>query len=302
MRYRVFAFVIAASLVVTRSAYAQERGLAVLVGASEGDPIVLKISDELRALGFDVEVAPHGTDRERIRKRARRDDAVAVVLVNEREIEVLVVTPEQVHDRRFPRRESDQSTSALAAVEVVRGYLVPVQEPTNVTSNAPEPKTVRPTKAPSFSVRLSSGFVSAGSFPTQGSVTLGGARHFGRFAIDLGTVMTIPSADAWSAGVDVGFKLAPLGFTRPVSFAVGIGTMGLVVSYKEDGKKYTSEVTAVPHVAIAIRVVIRDSVSARVDGMFGAPVPSPAFKSKTGSDIQFGSTIVAASAGLEVAW
>jgi len=138
-------------LAVTRPASADDRGLAVLVGASDGDPIVLKISDELRALGFEVEVAPHGSDRDRIRSRALHGDAVAVVLVNADEIEVRVAVGQDVEQRRIPRRRDiDTSTSALAAVEVVRGYLVPVDarapadsiatppSPSGATSTAPE--------------------------------------------------------------------------------------------------------------------------------------------------------------------
>ncbi|HEY5920598.1 MAG TPA: hypothetical protein VIV11_02960 [Kofleriaceae bacterium] len=301
MSYRAFALVVC--LVVTRSAYAEHRGLAVLVGSTEGDPIVLKISDELRALEFEVEVARHGSDRARIRQRANKADAVAVVLVDDREIEVRVVTAEQVHERRIPRRAADPGTSALAAVEVVRGYLVPVERGAkDAALPPPEPTATTPDQPRSWSARLSGGFMSAGSFPTQGAVTLGGAKHLGRLAIELSTVATIPRADAWTGGLDAGLQFSPLGFTRPVSFSVGIGATALVILYKEDGKKYTAEVAALPHVGAVVRAAINESVSARVDGRFGVSVPSPGFKTKTGSDIQFGSSVVAASAGLEVAW
>src|SRR6187549_1338398 len=99
MTYRLFAMALASCLLLMRSAHAEDRGVAVLVGSSEGDPIVLKISDELRTLGFEVEVAPHGSDRSRIRNRAKPDDAIAVVLVDERELEVRIVTPGQVQER-----------------------------------------------------------------------------------------------------------------------------------------------------------------------------------------------------------
>jgi hypothetical protein len=302
MSYRAFAIAATAGLMITGVAYAEDRGLAVLVGSSDGDPIVLKISDELRALGFEVEVAPHGSDRARIRKRAKRGDAVAVVLVDEREIEIRVVTSDQVHDQRLSRRASDPSTNALAAVEVVRGYLVPVGEARKEPATNTPVVLSPPKQAPTLSARLSAGFVSAGSFPTQGAVTLGGAKHLGRLAIELTAVATIPGADAWSGGLGLGLQFAPLGVTRPVSFSAGIGMMGLVVAYKEDGKKYTTEAAALPHVGATGRVAISESVFVRLDGMFGVSVPSPGFKSKTGSDIEFGSSVVAASAGIEVRW
>lgn len=304
MRGRLSAIVVAACLVLTRTGYAEDRGLAVLVGASEGDPIVLKISDELRVLGFEVEVAPYGSERVRIRQRANRDDAVAVVLVDEREIEVRVVTAEQVRERRFSRHAADTSTSALAAVEVVRGYLVPVERaPKDEAPLPPERSTIHPDKrSRSLSARLSGGFVTAGSFPTQGSATLGGAMHVGRFAIELSALTTMPRADAWCGGFDVGLQFAPLGFTRPVSFSVGIGAMGLAVAYKEDAKKYTTEAAALSHVGFVLRAAITESVSVRVDGTFGVTIPSPEFKSKAGSDVQFGSSLGALSAGIEAAW
>jgi len=302
MSYRALAIGAAACLVMMRSAHAEDRGVAVLSAASEGDPIVLKISDELRALGFEVEVAPHGSDPAGIRQRAKRDDAVAVVLVDEREIEVRVVTSDQVHERRFPRRAADPSTSALAAVEVIRGYLVPVEQgPNNTVPTLPPASLPRP-KPPSISARLSGGFVSPGSFPTLGAATLGGAKHFGRLAIDVSAVAALPRAFAWLGGLTLGAQFAPLGYTRPVSFAVGIGVTGLAVAYKEDAKKYTTELVAVPHAGVAIRAALADSVFARIDGMFGVSVPSPGFKTKTGGDIQFGSSVAGASAGIEVAW
>lgn len=303
MSYRVFGIMVVACLTATRTAYAEDRGLVVLVGPSEGDPTVLKISDELRVLGFDVAVAPHGTDRARIRERAKTGDAVAVMVVDERDIEVRVVTPEQVHERHVTRRPADPSTSALEAVEVIRGYLVPVEHPKDATPTGPEPPAAPlPDEPRSWSARLSGGFMSAGSFPTLGSLTLGGSKHFGRLAIELSAVGTVPRADAWGGGLDLGVQFAPLGYTRPVSFAVGVGATGLAVAYKEDGKKYSTDAAAVPHVGAVIRARITESFFARVDGMFGVSIPSPGFKTKTGSDIQFGSSVAALSAGLEVAW
>lgn len=303
MSSRAFAIVLAACLAVTRAVYAEDRGLAVLVGASEGDPIVLRISDELRALGFVVEVAPHGSDRARIRERANRNDAVAVVLVDEREIEVRVVTSHQVQERRLSRGATDPSTSALAAVEVVRGYLVPVPQPPEASApTGAEPMTARPhANAPSITARLGGGLVSAGTFPLQGSATLAGAKHFGRLAIELAALATVPG-DGWCGGADLGVQFVPLGFSRPVSFAIGIGASGLVVAYKEDGKKYSAEAAALPHVGVVVRAPIAGPVSARVDGSFGVSIPSPTFKSKTGSDLRFGASVTAVSAGIELAW
>jgi hypothetical protein len=303
MGHRSFAIVLAVCLAVPRPAHADDRGLAVLVGNSEGDPIVLKISDELRALGFVVEVAPHDSDRARIRERAKRDDAVAVVLVDERDIEVRVVTAEQVHERHLSRGAADPSTSALAAVEVVRGYLVPVpQTPETSAPTAPEPSTARPReKAPSISVHLGGGFVSARSFPSQASATLGGAKHFGRLAIELAAVATVPG-DGWCGGIDLAVRFAPLGYTRPVAFAVGVGTTGLAVAYKEDGKRYSADAAALPYAGVVVLAPIAGMVSARVDGSFGVSIPSPTFKSKTGGDVQFGSSVTAVSVGIELAW
>jgi hypothetical protein len=295
--------IMASCLVVTRFAYAQNRGLAVLVGPSDGDPIVLKISDELRALGFEVEVAPHGSDHARIRRRANQDDALAVVLVDAREIEVHVVTSEQVHKRRLSRRADDLGTDALAAVEVVRGYLVPVgRSPKDVAAIPPVAPAPPDNEPRALFARLTVGLMSAGSYPIQDTVTLGGAMHFGRLAIELAGVATAPRADAWSGGVAVGLQFAPLGVTRPISFSVGIGALGLAVAYREDGKKYTTEAVVVPDACVAVRAAISESVFVRVDAMFGVPIPSLTFKSKTGSDIQFGSSVATASAGIEVAW
>lgn len=308
MRYRAFAIAVAACLTVTRSADAEDRGLAVLVGASEGDPIVLKISDELRALGFEVEVAPHGSDRARLRRRATRDDAVAVVLVEEREIEVRVVTAAQVHERRLERRAADPSTGALAVVEVIRGYLVPVEreserESADAAPVAPAPTPARSRgKRPSVSARLAGGFATAGSFPALGIATVGAAKHVGRLSIGVSALAAIPGADAWFGGLDVSVQFAPLGYRRPVSFAAGIGVTGLAIAYKEDAKKYNNDAAALPHVDVVVRAAITDRAFARVDGAFGVSIPSPDFKSKTGSDIQFGSSVVAATAGVEVAW
>lgn len=307
MTFRPFAVALALCLLLIRSAHAEDRGLAVLVGSSEGDPIVLKISDELRALGFEVEVAQHGSDRARIRNRAKPNDAVAVVLIDEREIEVRIVTPEQVQERRLARRGTDASTSALAAVEVIRGYLVPVeQSPRDVPGTSPPipatPAASPQPKLPSITARLGAGFMSAGSYPTLASVTLGGAKHFGRFAVDVSAVATMPRADAWSGGLDVDAQFAPLGFTRPVSFALGIGAGGLAVAYKEDAKKYSTDLLLVPHVGLVARAAITQSFFARVDAKFGVAVPSPEFKTKTGSDIQFGSTTQSVTVAVEVAW
>lgn len=301
------AIVAVISLAVTRPASADDRGLAVLVGASEGDPIVLKISDELRALGFEVEVAPPGSDRDRIRSRARRDDAVAVVLVDKDEIEVRVAVGQEVEQRHIPRRrDADMSTSALAAVEVVRGYLVPVdtQAPKDATQARPESpgaiSTARDDRT--FSLRLSAGLVYAGGFPTLGAVTLGAAKRFGHVGIEVSAVAAIPRAEAWYGGAGVGLRYALLRHARPISVIVAGGVAGLAVAYQEDAKKWTTTAAVLPYIDLAIGVAIVGPLVARVDGTIGAAIPAADFKSKVGSDVRFGSSVAGVSAGVELVW
>jgi hypothetical protein len=301
------AIVAAVCLAAARPVYADDRGLAVLVGPSDGDPIVLKISDELRALGFEVEVAPHGSDRDRIRSRARRNDAVAVVLVDKDEIEVRVVVGQDVEQRHIPRRrDTDMSTNALAAVEVVRGYLVPVdaRAPKNTPQAPPIPpnavSTVRDDRT--LSVRLSGGLVYAGNFPSLGAVTLGAAKQFGRVGIEVSAVAAVPRAEAWCGGGGVGVRYALLDHTRPISVVVSGGVAGLAVAYQEDGKKWTTKAAALPYVDLAIGAVIIGPLAARVDGMIGAAIPAADFKSKIGSDVRFGSSVAGVSAGVELVW
>jgi len=296
-------------LAVTRPVSADDRGLVVLVGASDGDPIVLKISDELRALGFEVEVAPHGSDRDRIRSRARPGDAVAVVLVDKDEIEVRVAVGQDVEQRRISRRRDiDTSTGALAAVEVVRGYLVPVDarapadsiaappSPSGATSTAPEGE-MRP-----LSVRLSAGLVYSGHFPTLGAVMLGAAKQFGRVGIEMSALAAIPRAEAWCGGAGVGLRYALLGQARPISLVVAGGVAGLAVAYQENAKKWTTKPAALPYLDLAIGVAIIGPFVVRLDGMIGAAIPAADFKSKTGSDVSFGSSVAGVSAGVELVW
>jgi hypothetical protein len=294
-------------LAVTRPASADDRGLAVLVGASDGDPIVLKISDELRALGFEVEVAPHGSDRDRIRSRARRDDAVAVVLVDNDEIEVRVAVGQEVEQRHIPRRrDTDMSTSALAVVEVVRGYLVPVdtQAPKDTTQAPPSSSgavsIARDDRT--LSVRLSAGLVYAGRFPTLAAVALGAAKQFGRVGIEVSAVAAIPRAEAWCGGAGVGLRYALLDHARPISVVVAGGVAGLAVAYQEDAKKWTTTAAVLPYLDLAIGVVIIGPFVARVDGTIAAAIPAADFKSKTGSDVRFGSPVAGVSAGVELVW
>jgi hypothetical protein len=309
MSRRARAIVVAVGLVVTRPVSADDRGLAVLVGASDGDPIVLKISDELRALGFEVEVAPPGSDRDRIRSRAGRDDAVAVVLVDEREVEVHVAVGKEVQLRHIPRRQdTDTSTSALAAVELVRGYLVPVDARAPNDSGQTPPDAPGAMSAPrddelrSLSVRLGVGLENAGNFPTQGAMTLGVAKQFGRAGIEVSAAATIPRAEAWSGGIGVGLRYALLGHARPISLVVAGGLAGLAVAYQEDAKKWTIKAAALPYVDLAVRVAITGPFAVRADGMIAVAIPAPEFKSKTGSDVRFGSSVTAVSAGVELVW
>lgn len=309
MSRRGQAIVAAVCLAAARPVYADDRGLAVLVGASDGDPIVLKISDELRALGFEVEVAPHGSDRDRIRSRARRDDAVAVVLVDKDEIEVRVAVGQDVQQRRIPRRrDTDMSTSALAAVEVVRGYLVPfdARAPKDATQLPPNPpgaiSTAREDEMRTLSVRLSAGLVYARNFPTLGTVTLGAAKQFGRVGIEASAVAAIPRADAWCGGAGAGLRYALLGQARPISLVVAGGVAGLAVAYQEDAKKWTTKAAALPYLDLAIGVAIIGPLIARVDGMIGAAIPAVDFKSKIEGDVRFGSSVAGVSAGVELDW
>ena len=292
---------------VARPASADDRGLAVLVGPSDGDPIVLKISDELRALGFEVEVAPHGSDRDRVRSRARRDDAVAIVLVDKDEIEIRVAVGQEVEQRHIPRgRDTDMSTSALAVVEVVRGYLVPVDEQTPKSTPQGPPNsagaisTAREDRT--LSMRLSAGSVYAGNFPTLGAVTLGAAKQFGHLGIEVSAVAAIPRAEAWCGGGGVGLRYALLDHAHPISVIVGAGLAGLAVAYQEDGKKWSTTAAALPYLDLAIGVAIGGPLAARVDGMIGAAIPATDFKSKTGGDVRFGSSVAGVSAGVELVW
>lgn len=306
---RLCAFAIVAYVLATaRVVWADIRRAAIVVGASASDPSALQISDELRAMGLEVEVVPHDSDRPRLRKRARSGDTDAVVLVSDREIEVLVAVDGEVQVQYIARRgDSDTSTSALAAVEVVRGLLVPVGAPRDkVTAPVGPPVAVQVEDRRAY-VRVGLGFMMS-AMPTQQVATLGGGWWFGPAGLEVTATAALtgtdlePSSPLWTGALGIAFHYALLDRRRRISVLVSGGVAGLLLYFRDDKGKWNGEGAAVPYLGVGLRARIAGGVVARLDGIVGVVTPEPAFDLKSGEIASFGTTAQQLTAGVELSW
>lgn len=305
MRHRLSALVLVAC--AATAAFADTR-TAVVVGASASDPSALQISDELRAMGLEVEVVPHDSDRARIRKRARSEEADAVVLVSEREIEVLVVVEGKVQVQYISRRsDTDTSTSALAAVEVVRGLLVPVDPPpVDVIAPVVPPVGSHAENRDAYA-RFGLG-VSLSELPTQEVVTFGAGWFWSRAGLELATTIALPGTNLqsgspfWTGTLGVAFQYAILERRRRISVLAFGGVAGLMMYVRDDNKKWNGEAAAVPYLGVGTRVRVVGIMSARLDGTLGVPFPVPEIRLRAGEIASFGHSATQLTAGVELAW
>jgi hypothetical protein len=159
MRRVVLPWIALAAWLVAGAA-AAEAPRVVLLGAAEDDPIVVKVRDELRVLGVEVEFVPAPEEAGELAAvaRARGADAVARVEAWPPEI-VLWVAGAREGAREI--RVSDALTGpvepgllALRAIELLRGGLLPVAQrdahaaATSTGPGAPEAAPPRVLAAP----------------------------------------------------------------------------------------------------------------------------------------------------------
>jgi hypothetical protein len=244
-----------------------------------------------------------------------------------------------VGDDDEPHRTSgnDRATVALAAAEVLRGYLVAgpaPREPATGRSDGPgeagmtpaterdagESTATEPTIADDgagpegTTVTARAGlavFLSAGGVSDQLAIELGvAARVAGNAHLEVVSAVGVPGATitgkredtpVWTATLGAGLGYVLLGDEGPLTLVASAGIAGLLLLI-EDNEKTLVRGAALPYLHAAAGVRIVDGLSARFDATGAIALPEPEVRLSAGRRPSFGRPLVTLGLGLALDW